>query len=163
MELSQETVESNLLRFLDLTQSRFSNEPFPPDLKSKWLAYKASFLTPQTPSKRTFSSFKSEIDHTFRPRYFVHEKRESYSHEKKEATAHERRDSLDLGRPIDQQLQRPMSNSFAAEFRNLMKSVGENTKFYENLAFKGEKNVPGQTIDPLSFYTRVEFIPLEKK
>jgi len=143
-----ELIEDCLLEFLDITQMKFSHETFPPNIKSKWLQFKQANYLQISPMKKLHNSSKSQTEVALKPRLYSQEKRDSTDFPE---------NKVKVGKEFI---------SFTNHFKNLMRTVNDNTKFYENLAFKqnGEgKYGRGEGIDPLNFYMKNELLVREKK
>ena len=153
-----EDMEDLLLEFLDITQLKLSNESFPINLKSKWMEFKNSQLTSiVSPVKKMHASSKSQTEAALKARIYSQEKREYSNNTVKRESSNDNSERQPHVSPF---------TNFTMEFKNLMKTVNDNTSFYENLAFKqnGEmKSIRTEGIDPLNFYMRSDMLLKEKK
>lgn len=141
--LTVEMIEDCLLEFLDITQQKFGTEGFPMDSKTEWLQFKQINLP------------RPSIQASKRPPHFSSKSQISAPIK---ANLNEKNDVSNF---ITYSKPTPTYNisNFSNEFKNLLKNVNDNTRFYENLAFKEkgeEKIVRKEIIDPFGYYTRNE-------
>ena len=152
-----EIVEDLLLEFLDITQLKLSNESFPINLKSKWIEFKKSQLNIVSPVKKIHTSSKSQTEAALKARVYSQEKREYSNNSVKRESSNDNSERQPQVSPF---------TNFTMEFKNLMKTVNDNTNFYENLAFKQNGDMKSnrtEGIDPLNFYIRSDMLLKEKK
>ena len=151
--LTVETIEDFLLEFLNITQENFASDGFPLDSKSKWLDFKQANLQSQTGNVIKKQHFTSKSQNGTSLKW-------NFSHSN---TLNERSDMNEF---VNQTKPALSYVNFTNEFKVLLKNVNDNTRFYENLAFKqneDEKFVRREIIDPLTYYTRSDMYIKDKK